>query len=225
MPTYWVSEPYINLRLEDEPLGYNPARGNRISFHLSYRQRGAIHEDPAIFSVGPNWSCSFRAFLIDMGGGFLRLHRGGAGFIEYTNGVPFYRDGSLLGSVSGGYQIQYRNGATNFFTKSFINTNGLTCYFLTEQADPAGNLTTYSYAAGSGVQLAVIYDPDNNPTQLYYDNVDPAFTNLITRVVDPFQRTNYLTYDENGYLTNVVDVQALTNSFAYDAVNAGGSRA
>src|SRR5258706_16463514 len=27
MPSYWVSEPYINLRLEDIPLFYSPSRG------------------------------------------------------------------------------------------------------------------------------------------------------------------------------------------------------
>src|SRR5205814_4025334 len=27
MPVWWVSEPRLNLRLEDEPLGYNPAVG------------------------------------------------------------------------------------------------------------------------------------------------------------------------------------------------------
>ncbi len=61
MPVWWVSEPCINLRLEDEPLGYQPPRGPRVAFQLSYRQRGALGEDPSVFGVGTNWSCSFRA--------------------------------------------------------------------------------------------------------------------------------------------------------------------
>ena len=53
MPQWWIQEPTVNLRLEDEPLGYNPALGPRVAFDLSYRQRGAVTEDPAIFGVGP----------------------------------------------------------------------------------------------------------------------------------------------------------------------------
>ena len=41
MPYYWISEKLINLHLEDEPLGYTPARGLPVKFHLSYRQRGS----------------------------------------------------------------------------------------------------------------------------------------------------------------------------------------
>jgi RHS repeat-associated protein len=61
MPVWWVSEPFITLRLEDEPLGYQPARGPRVGFHLSYRQRGNV--PPALTGVGPHWSSSFRAFI------------------------------------------------------------------------------------------------------------------------------------------------------------------
>jgi len=39
MTTWSVSEPYINLWLHDEPLGYNPGLGYRISFSLDYKQR------------------------------------------------------------------------------------------------------------------------------------------------------------------------------------------
>jgi hypothetical protein len=31
---WWVSEPQTNLRFEDEPIGYQPSRGQRMSFHL-----------------------------------------------------------------------------------------------------------------------------------------------------------------------------------------------
>src|SRR5436190_18347145 len=36
MPVWNVSEPYINLWVYDEPLGYNPGCGNRITFRLAY---------------------------------------------------------------------------------------------------------------------------------------------------------------------------------------------
>ncbi|HEV2207668.1 MAG TPA: hypothetical protein VG167_02780, partial [Verrucomicrobiae bacterium] len=222
MPSYWVSEPYVNVRIEDSPLFYTPARGLPITFHTSYRQRGAIQEDPTIFGLGPNWSCSFRAFLVDLSSGasLLRLHKGSAGYIDYTNGVPQYLDGSLLGSVSGGYQIVFRDGSTNTFTHAFTDSGGNSLYFLTSQSDPAGNTTTYTYSTDSTIaQLVSVSDPDGNATHLYYENT--TFTNQITKVVDPFSRTNLLQYDTSGYLTNTVDVAGLTNSFAYDAGNPG----
>src|SRR5579864_431914 len=68
MARYWVSEPYMNLRLEDEPLGYEASRGHRVAFHLSYRQRCPAPESSSTFGVGNNWSCSFRSYIIDTGG-------------------------------------------------------------------------------------------------------------------------------------------------------------
>jgi len=59
MPQYWVSEPLLQLRLEDEPLGnYAPGLGPRPDYRLSYRNRGAPPEENSYFSFGTNWSCS-----------------------------------------------------------------------------------------------------------------------------------------------------------------------
>ncbi len=188
---------------------------------MSYRQRGAIPEDPTIFGIGPNWSCSFRAFLLDLGGSpdILRVHRGGAGWITYTNGAPQYRDGSILTSITGGYQIEYANGAKDVFGHSFVSGTN-TYYFLSSRADPHGNATTYNYSATPGIaQLVSLTDPDGKTCTLYYQNA--TFTNQITMVVDPYSRTNLLRYDDQGYLTNIVDVSGLSSSFTYDAANPG----
>src|ERR1043166_2812607 len=141
MAHYWISEPYCSLRIEDTPLIYTPALGAPVQFHLSYRQRGAILEDPSVFGVGTNWSCSFRACLADLTAttnGWLRLHRGGAGLIDYITNVAQFRDGSILTGSGGTYQIEYPNGAKDTFAKAYTNPDGQTFYFLTAQADPAG---------------------------------------------------------------------------------------
>src|SRR4029077_19458534 len=39
MPVAWVSEPYINLWMADEPLSYQTSRGEPITFRMSYKQR------------------------------------------------------------------------------------------------------------------------------------------------------------------------------------------
>ena len=64
MVAYWISEPAINVRIEDQPLGYSAALGGPVIFSLSYRQRGSIPTYPTIFGAGTNWSCSFRDYLV-----------------------------------------------------------------------------------------------------------------------------------------------------------------
>ncbi len=226
MPVWWVSEPYINLRLEDEPLGYQPARGARVSFQLSYRQRGAQTNDPAIFGVGNNWCCSFRAYLLDLTAGSPTgtawLHRGGAGWITYSVGTAQYSDGSLLTTPDSGatYKIEYTDGSVDSFGHAFTNSAGQRLLFRTVSSDAAGHTNTFNYAANSvSIRLLNVVDPDGKTNVLYYENA--SFTNHITKVVDPYSRTHLLQYDGNGYLTNITDVAGLPSGLAYDAANPG----
>jgi hypothetical protein len=68
MPVWWVSEPRINLRLEDVPLRYQPPYGPEVVFQLSFRQRGNPNlrnesgAGPILPKVGRNWSCNFIPF-------------------------------------------------------------------------------------------------------------------------------------------------------------------
>jgi RHS repeat-associated protein len=214
MAYYHVSQPYINLKIEDTPIRWVAARGKAVMFHLSYRQRGAIIEDPAIFGVGTNWSCSFRAFLYGDGTNF-RVHQGGAGWIDYAIDTSQYRDGSILSAVTGGYQIEYRNGSIDTFVHQFTQ-GGKTLYFLTSRADPAGNAMSFNYTNDSSVvRLTSVADPDGNETHLYYQ--DATVPNQITSVVSPDNRTNVLKYDAQGYITNSTDAGGLVSAFSYDA--------
>jgi YD repeat-containing protein len=176
-----------------------------------------------VFGVGNNWSCSFRAFVGNSSGapGLLFLHRGGAGYIYYTNDVTQARDGSILTAITNGYQIAYADGSTDLFQFPFVNGSGDQIYFLSSRSDPAGNALTFNYQTNGGVlQLTSVSDPDSpQPTTLHYEN--STFANRITRVVDPFGRTAILQYDANGYLTNIVDVATNSSSLAYDPAGTG----
>jgi hypothetical protein len=186
-----------------------------VSFSLSYRQRGSAEENTNWFSVGPAWTCSFRAYVIDLtaSAGIVRYHRVGLGYLDYAPGVTQPLDGSILTSISGGFQIEYSNGSVDVFQKSYTDSGGYTFYFLTAQKDLAGSALTYNYAAGAGVKLSSVSDPDGLTTSVYYTNT--SFPMQITMVVDPFSRTNVLQYRDTGILTNVTDVQGLSSSFAY----------
>jgi hypothetical protein len=60
MPVWKVSEPYINLWLNDEPFAYRPAIGPRIAFQLSFKQRDEDNDPSSLSSsVGSGWNCSW----------------------------------------------------------------------------------------------------------------------------------------------------------------------
>jgi hypothetical protein len=50
---FWVSEPNLQLRLEDEPLGsYATGLGPRALYQLFYRNRGACANDHILREIG-----------------------------------------------------------------------------------------------------------------------------------------------------------------------------
>jgi len=225
MPRFWVSSPYINIRIEDVPLTYPTARGKPMKFQLSYRQRGNLPEQPDIFGVGPNWSCNFRAYMVEITNsgvaglpGWIRHHRGGAGFIDYNGTKQHWKLGShasLIGDLNPVPCITYRNGTVDWFGRKFTRSNGTNYYFLSQRIDPAGRSTYFYYDSNPNViRLTAVHDVDGNQVRIEYD---PNFPNRIARVIDPYQRTNYLFYDSvSGVLEQIVDVARLTNSFTYD---------
>jgi len=219
MAQYWIADESLSLRIADAPLGsYSPALGPKPAFQLVYRQRGEIPEESSYFSVGTNWSCSLRAYVLDLGGGSVRMHRGGAGFVDYTDGVPQFREGSVMHIVTPGstYELDHPDGSKDIFQGAFTAASGATLYFLTQQIDPFGNALTFHYTTVGGVFLLTsVTDGDGRTTSLYYGNT--TFPNRITAVVDPFSRTNILTFDDFGYLTNILDVVGISSSFQYDA--------
>jgi len=219
VPVHWVSEPNLQLRLEDEPLrSYAPGLGPRPLYRLSYRNRGAPPEENGYFSFGINWSCSFRAYVIDLGSSIVRMHRGGAGFVDYTNGVPHFLEGSVMHTLStyASYELDLPDGGKQLFQASYTNGSGVVLVFLSQQVDPQGNAVTYNYSTDGGIfRLTSVVDADGHTNSLYYEN--GSFPNQVTKVVDPFLRTNLITYNDLGYITNLTDSQGLSTSFQYDS--------
>ena len=64
MPIWRISEPYTSLWLHDEPLGYQPAVGPRISFKLAFKQYESTSGfDTNVFSVGKRWNCPWLSYV------------------------------------------------------------------------------------------------------------------------------------------------------------------
>src|ERR1041385_3123488 len=203
-PIFWISEPQLSVRIEDEPLGWTPARGPRVSFHLSYRQGQPVSGDPTIFGVGTNWSCSFRTYIYQYPGDTTKayLHKAGAAWVDYSFGSAQRRDGSIATTNgAGGYKLEHTDGSVDTYNTFFTTSDGDVLVFLTTKADAAGNTNTYTYSTNAGIfRLDTVTDSDNHVTHVYYENT--SFPAQITKVVDPYSRTNLLKYNGAGSSAN-----------------------
>ena len=218
MAVWSVSEPYINLWLKDQPLGYQPAKGPAVRWQLGYKLR----EDsagllPDEFSVGRRWNCSWLSFLYATNSSYaVHLPNGGLLTLD-LNAAPEFYSYARLEEMSGGYRLVMRGGQTNEY-KMVANVNGQTRYYLTAQSDPVGQRLTFEYLGQGGMpsvaKLLRVIDADGRTNRLYYANT--GNTNLITAVVDAFDRTNRLEYDSSSRLTNSVDPQGISSKFTYD---------
>lgn len=232
MPVWSVSQPYVSLWLYDEPLGYQPAIGPRISFKLGFKQREQIAGyNTNIFSVGKKWNFSWLSYVaLDANGNNMVRFPGGMQqtFLATNSNFnpPSVSDyltmSSLSGSTNLGFTITFPDGSQNIY--GFIVTNSSGNFqeaFLTQMINPQGQQTILNYYSYNNVnpvvRLQSVVDGDGRTNWVYYNSVNSYSTNLISQVVDPFGRTNFLAYDGNGHLTNSTDVEGISSSFLYDA--------
>jgi RHS repeat-associated protein len=222
MPQWSVSTPYVSLWLQDEPLGYQPARGARVSFELSFDQREFVTGwNPAVFSLGPRWNFSWYSCVAQDANSNNVVYFPGGGQRTYFTTNDYLTDTVLTGNTTNGFTLLYPDGSENIY--GFVVTNtagGLLNAYLTESLDPQGQgtfLTYYGYnPTNPVVQLESVVDADGRTTSIYYATNNPYSANLISEVMDPFGRHVNLGYDDNGHLTNITDVGGISSSFLYD---------
>jgi len=223
MAKWEVSEPFINSWIYDEPLGYNPGVGYRISFKLAYKQRESLagtYTDA--FSCGQKWDFSWMTYVLPAGGSQATMIVAGGGQRNYTadGATPEYYTSSLMtqtttGVALTGYTVQYPNGAIDYYNYVVTNTTGKVLCYRSQQVDPAGHATQFAYTNASGTtKLVSVIDADGLTNTLNYTNT--TYPGQITGVTDPFGRTTSLFYNSGGLLTNVTDVAGISSLFSYD---------
>ena len=226
MPGWRVSEPYLNLWIEDEPLGYQPALGPRVAFALSHKQREITSGlDKTLFSVGKQWSFSWSSFVsLDATNAVVQLPVGGT--ITFTNGTDYLTNTQLTGSTNAGFTLSYADGSKEVYGLVVTNATGAFLKaFMTERWNPINQRTrldyeSYTPGAAPVIRLKYVVDGDLRTNTIFYvTNVSAFSTNLISRVVDAFGRTNSLAYDSLGRLTNLTDVAGLSTALQYDFRN------
>ncbi len=222
MPTWRISEPHLNLWLEDVPLHYDPAKGPPVVFKLRYKQRGEMYE---LWSdVGLNWNCDWVVAAV----GFLtQAGYPSSAYIErfgrlYSYSFPAqsyvseanYRDNTHLevlvnAGIITGFILHFPDGTQQKFSQGSTYSS-LTYFQMSELLDPQGNKLTFNYTAD---KLTSITDADGNDTTLHYDDQDYPYN--ITGVTAPGGLEATLNY-EDGLLTNIVDAAGISSSVTYD---------
>lgn len=220
MAIWSVSQPFINLWIQDTPIGYEPPRGPNMAFMAAWRQRETNPINTAFFNLGTNWNCSWRSWVREESATTATLFAPSGGAIFFTNtGVWIdYASGARLerltnaGSLSG-YRLTHQDGAKDTF--DYAAPGSPKIFFVTTNETAQGFRVTYNYAtSGSAVRLLAVVDASTQTNTLsYVSNVWSG--NLISAVTDPFGRSASFAYDTSGRLTNITDPIGITSSFRY----------
>jgi RHS repeat-associated protein len=229
MAIWEVSEPYISTWLYDEPLGYQPALGGRISFNLAYKQRETSVNTNSLFNLGNHWDFSWFSYILDdtndsegimtVPGGGQRIYQANTTNQEYFSHTTLERLTNSSGNLTG-FIVSHFTGAKDYygFVPSTVMIMGDNIALLTAMADPFGHTNSFVYEeTNNTVLLRYVIDTDNRTNTVSYGN--SSFPLQITSVQDPFGRTATLSYSSTGMLTNVTDVAGLNSSFKYDSQN------
>ncbi|MDX1952628.1 MAG: cysteine peptidase family C39 domain-containing protein [Verrucomicrobiota bacterium] len=226
MARWRVSEPQINLWIQDQPLAYQPAYGPPVILDVSFKQRTTA-SPPADYSFGNGVSCRWRS-LIDVRYGVLYSGDGRIRDLNLTSGevMDYYTNQKIKITQYDGngepivYEIISADGSKLIY--NFLETNSWgywTIVHLGKIVDAAGHSVTLEYNNGmydpdiGDVKLTAVIDAEGNRTELFYNTTYP---NLVDHVTDPGNRTAYFSYNSNGQLTGITDVEGITSSLTYD---------
>ena len=225
MPVWEVSEPYISLWLKDEPLGYQPGLGSRLSFELAFNQRDSVAGlNTNIFSAGIKWNVSWLSYVAQDTNDNNVVYFPGGGQRTYYTAKDYLTSTTLSGDTNSGFTVSYPDGSQDVYGFVVTNSGGGFLYaFLTAHQNPQvqeTQLTYYNYnPANPVIQLQYVIDGDGRTNRIYYNSTNAYSTNLISQITDPFSRSVFLAYDNLGHLTNITDVGGISSSFIYDSNN------
>ncbi|HTV42180.1 MAG TPA: RHS repeat-associated core domain-containing protein [Candidatus Sulfotelmatobacter sp.] len=239
MPKWWVTEPYINLWIEDQPLSYLTSRGESFPFQITYKQRdtrqylGAPMYNPgwnnswcsyvvmdSVVANSPTFAhCDISVFLanggeVDFPHNFSATQR----FDSQTRLTIMQVGSNLSGQDVGnnGLRLIYPDGSQDIYglVPPYAKDEYAQIYcLLTRHIDPHGNTTWFNYTESSagGYYLSSVVDYDGRTNTLGYTS-----NYLISSVTNAYGKSAHFLYDTNANLTNIVDAQGLSSTITYD---------
>jgi RHS repeat-associated protein len=212
MPMWMVSEPMLNLWLEDTPMQYQPGLGPLVSVQLRHKQRDHRLRNPRIFDVSTNslWTLNWQAYLeeSDTNYGTLmqpatRLNVGGSRTAQkLTEGQPVP------------INIGFSRG--NAAVINYLETS--TAHYRTGsrlEIDTTQNSTNYTVRYNDGSEEVFAYRVGFASGKNWY---------FRTRLTDPyghFLRFEYTQVGDVVRLDRVIDGDGKTNLVQYVSANSG----
>ncbi len=235
MPRWWVTEPYVNLWIADEPLSYTLSTGEKFSFRFTYKERRSIPSERTMLptftarSTNTLWEHNFLSHIQYWDPWYEARNPGGLPqFSNWTamvflpgGGVELYTSNSAAGDVTASDprrrtrleqvgSIGKNLGYTGFPTNNYLCpslTNILGGFRL---AYPDGSYDWYTLTI-----------PKNTPSLRTRSEA------LLTMRTDPFGRTTRICYEgvpvsnPLGLLPafvrikHIIDPDGRTNTFLY----------
>lgn len=231
MPNWIVTEPILNVHIQDTPLFYPPTRGKVIAFDLSYKNtmdqdeaNEAENIDSNQYYLGRRWSTHWRSYLkqTDVVDCYEYYNGIGGRQIMSIASTNAYQDACRLVRVNNGIlAIQHPGGSMDIFSRGNLGGDGIVRYQLTESRDPYGNTTLLSYntivnSSRTFSVLSSITDIDGKKTLLSYTNI--SHSPLVSSVTDPYGHVMLLEYDNELFpnLTKITDIVGITSYISYN---------
>jgi RHS repeat-associated protein len=241
MPIWWISEPYINLWMSDQPLSYLTSRGEPFTFQITYKQRDTrvpslistagwnnswqsyVHMNSTIINNATFAACDIAIFLPNGGEADLP-HTSGATRYDSEDRLTVMQQGFSLASGADdgdhGLRVVHSDGSQDIYGGGrIISISGDYPYgdfFRTRHIDPNGDTTWFQYDSyGGPYVLTFVVDPDGRTNFLSYN----TSSSLLLSVTNAYGQSAHFKYDSKGNLTNIVDAQGLSSSISWDTNN------
>ena len=243
MPIWWVSEPYINLWLADEPISYLTSRGEPFTFQVTYKQRDTRPADPLVPVTG--WNNSWASYIqvedmmpcygsctFNLNFSYTTVYLPNGGEVDFAPGQSYdpqtrtqlelEGSGTLQAgnSYGQGLRLIHADGSQDLY-EILIREGGMNGGYatldclLTRHIDPHGDTTWFEWdPPNSAYVLTFVVDPDGHTNALTYTS-----NNLLSAVTNAYGQSAHFYYDGNKNLTSIVDAAGMSSSLTYNSSN------
>ena len=239
IPVWWVTEPYLNLFVADEPLSYFTKGGEKISFRVTHKQRDTRPPDLLNAANAPRWSTSWSSyirvtelppweFFEPFRWWKAELYLPGGGELTFShNDMVDDKTQLRLEPVSGynqspdpqssvkgkGFRLIFPDGSQWIYNRwnSISNIRpSISAISLTHQIDANGRTNRFDYGEiSTKPQRMIDHDGQTNVFTYSGDNLQS--------ITDPYNRTASFTYNSSNWVSSITDAAGMTSTFKYDS--------
>ena len=232
LPTWRVSEPFINLWIQTTLVHYPVAGRLSQALVLAFKQRNT-RSTFGIAGFGAGWEHSWLSYIeydskYDPGSGYSHILQGtywplggNKAFDDLGITAEYFSQAHMAKHTDSTtphatYDITFPNASVLYYAWQQDLALGQHRVFLNRFSDPVGRQCYWGYGMTTNNEafLQTVLDLDGRSTRFLYE---VSGSSAVSAVVDPYGRTNRFYYDSNGHLTNLVQPEGLSASLAYDS--------